>query len=321
MKMTHCLLLLSFFLPSYLLAQDVTTAGFAEEPITIDGKASEWPVPFRFSDYTSKLMYNIRNDSTTVYFCFRADQPLAQMKLLYYGFDIYIDTTGKKKKTQHLQFPMKNTGEKKGEQTPLGTSQYDLQQRQLRMKSEVNSLLAENFLGLSKGVYPIDSANGIQAAIDFDSLGTLITEIAIPIKRIQANVNCEKIPWSITFRLNAPLASSMNIGTGGETMNRNRDGNGGAGLGTGSVIAPDMDGDLSGTGGTAGLGGGMGGLGANTQAGLYGNGMNGGMAGMGMGGGMNGSMNNNMQLPQQPMGNRSKVFEASEWKFKFKLAK
>lgn len=320
MKMTYCLLLLSVFIPTYLSAQDVTTAGFAEEPITIDGRASEWSVPFRFSDYTSKLMYNIRNDSATLYFCFRADQPLAQMKLLYYGFDIYIDTTGKKKKTQHLQFPMKNIAEKKGEQMPLGTSQYDLQQRQLRMKSEVNTLLAENFIGLRNGVYPIDSAIGIRAAIDFDSLGALVTEIAIPIKRIQANVNCEKNPWSITFRLNAPQASSMNIGTGGETMNRNRDGNGGAGLGTGSVIAPDMDGDLGGGGGTAGLGGGMGGLGANTQAGLYGNGMNGGMNGMGMGGGMNSSMVNNMQLPQQPMGNQSKLFEPSEWKFKFKLA-
>lgn len=290
-----------------LKAQDVT-AGFSTEPITIDGKAVEWSVPFRFSDYTSKIQYNIRNDSATLYFCFKTDDRLSQLKLLYYGFDIYIDTTGKKKKTVHLQFPMKNGELEKGERA-IAESGYDLQ---LYVKSEITALFAQNFIGLPNGIQPLKTDGGIEAAIDFDEAGALVFEIAIPVKMLQTNVNSEKKPWYVTFRMNAPRAQNLNIGTGGESMNRNRDGRGGMGLGAGSVSNSDIDGGVDGTGGTGGLGGGMGGLGANTQAGLYGN-----AYGMGYGG-----MNNNATVQRMPqIGNSSKAFEHSEWKFKFRLAK
>lgn len=308
MKRKACFFLTILFSSLRLTAQDVTTAGIAAEPVTIDGKANEWSVPFRFSDYTSKLQYNIKNDSSTLYFCFKTDDRLAQMKLLHFGFDVYIDTTGKKKKTQHLQFPMKY--ERNHDEESQGTTLYELQQRQLRMKSETNTLLAENFIGLEKGVYPINMPGGIRAAIDFDSLGALVYEIAVPLKFIQVKENSEKTPWYITFRLNAPHASNLNMGTGGETLNQNRDGRGGGGLGTGSVMTPDMDGGLDGSGGTGGFGGGMGGVGANTQAGLYGSAY-----------GANNNLDANIAMMKQPIGVQSKVYEASEWKFKFRLAK
>ncbi|HEY0262123.1 MAG TPA: hypothetical protein VGB95_03795 [Chitinophagales bacterium] len=338
-----------------MFAQDVTTAGFADSVITVDGNANEWSVPFRFSDYTSKLQYNFRNDSSTLYFVFKTDDPLAKVKVLRYGFDIYIDTTGKKKKTEHLQFPMQYVRKQNEEPQGSVTTQYEAEQLQMKMKRDIDAMFVENFVGVENGIRPLKNLptgqagdTGIQAAIDFDSLGSLVYEVAIPIKLIQVKPTCEKTPWSITFHLNAPQAG-MNIGRGGETLNKNRDGEGN--FTNQSVATNDIDSDPYGTGGNSMLGGGMGGVGANTTQSMYGNaygmgagtGMLGGMGGMG-GGGINsgggmgaGGMNGmggggmgggsgmgmgggaNAQMPQMKQTNPA--FQPSEWKFKFRLAK
>jgi hypothetical protein len=122
------------------------------------------------------------------------------MKMLRLGFDISIDTTGKKKKDWHLQFPMRNAPEHKSEEARNEMRGSDFRQMQLRMKSEVNALLVEGFVGLPNQVLPLANTNDIKAAVDFDKENAFIVELAIPLKYIQVGFASSKKPWTITLK-------------------------------------------------------------------------------------------------------------------------
>jgi hypothetical protein len=252
-------LFLLFFIPfiSPVFAQETFTAGYRGDSIVVDGRADEWSIPFRFSDYQSKIVYNIKNDDEYLYFCFKSDYRMTVMKMLRLGFDISIDTTGKKKKDWHLQFPMRNTPEHKPEEARNEIRTGDFRQMQLRMKSEVNAMLAEGFVGLPNQVLSLANTNGIKAAVDFDKENAFIIELAIPMKYIQVGYATSKKPWTITLKMNAPSAPISTLGGNGGMGNTDRKGglnpnslndmnngmgNGGMnnGNGAGSMQNPDM---------------------------------------------------------------------------------
>jgi hypothetical protein len=217
---------LLFFIPfiSQAFGQETFTAGYKSDSIVIDGKANEWPIPFRFSDYQSKIVYNIKNDDEYLYFCFKTDYRMTAMKMMRLGFDISIDTSGKKKKDWHLQFPMRNAPDHKPEEARNDMRGSDFRQMQLRMKSEVNALLAEGFIGLPNQVLPLANTNDIKAAVDFDKESAFVVELAIPLKYIQVGYASSKKPWTITLKMNAPPAPISTLGGNGGMGNTDRKG-------------------------------------------------------------------------------------------------
>ncbi len=294
-------LFLLFFIPfiSPVFGQETFTAGYRADTILVDGKADEWSVPFRFSDYTSRIVYNIKNDEQNLYFCFKTDNRMTVMKMLRLGFDINIDTTGKKKKDWHLQFPMRNAPEHKSEEARSEMRGSDFRQMQLHMKSEVNALLVEGFVGLPNQVLPLANTNDIKAAVDFDKENAFIVELAIPLKYIQIGFASSKKPWTITLKMNAPTAPISTIGGNGGMGNTDRKG----GLNPNSLNGMNngMDNGMSNAGMSTGNGVGSIQNPDMQQAGGYGN-------------------NEYDEQEAQQHGVRdASYYESSEWRFKLLL--
>ncbi len=294
-------LLLLFFCPFFIPAfgQETFTAGYRSDSIIIDGKADEWPIPFRFSDYNSRIVYNIKNDESYLYFCFKTDNRMTVMKMLRLGFDISIDTTGKKKRDWHLQFPMRNAPEHKPEEARNELLAGDFRQMQLRMKSEVNAMLAEGFIGLPNQVLSLANTNGIKAAVDFDKENAFIVELAIPLNYIQVGYASSKKPWTITLKMNAPPAPISTLGGNGGMGNTDRKG----GLNPNSING--MNNGMSGGMGNAGMNNGSGAGAMQTQDMQQ--------------AGSNGNNEFDEQEAQLQGIRDASFYESSEWRFKLLL--
>jgi len=87
-------------------AQDVSTAKWATQPITIDGAATEWHQPLNFYDSETKLLFAISNDSANIYLCFEAKDNMTQMKIMRGGMRVELDTKGRNGKSASINFPL-----------------------------------------------------------------------------------------------------------------------------------------------------------------------------------------------------------------------
>lgn len=179
-------------------AQSVTTASTQKTPIVIDGRDNDWPERYRFTEYNSRLLYNISNDDKNLYLCFRSDERSTITKIMRYGIMLKIDTNGKKKSNFELFFPASKKGNKKADEL----SHASRSQLMLSAKQDLSSYLVKGAIGLEDGAYPLNATNGVSMAFDFDSVGGLICEWKIAIDKIQTKKSNK--PWVVEFQINAP---------------------------------------------------------------------------------------------------------------------
>lgn len=181
-----------------LVAQSVTTASSQKTPIVIDGRDNDWPERYRFTEFSSRLLYNISNDDKNLYFCFRSDERSTITKIMRYGIVLKIDTNGKKKSSFELFFPASKKGNKKAEDL----SHASRSQLMLSAKQDLSTYLVKGAVGLEDAEYAINSTNGVSMAFDFDSVGGLVCEWKIAINKIQTQKSNK--PWNLEFQINAP---------------------------------------------------------------------------------------------------------------------
>jgi hypothetical protein len=194
----YIFMILGLFLSNFLVAQSVTTASAQKTPIVLDGRDNDWPERYRFTEYNSRLLYNISNDNTNLYFCFRSDERSTITKMLRYGIVLQIDTNGKKKSGFELFFPASKKGNKKADDMP----HPNRSQLMLSAKQDLSSYIVKGAIGLQDGEYPLNENNGISMAFDFDSVGGLICEWKIALDKIQTQKSNK--PWILEFKINAP---------------------------------------------------------------------------------------------------------------------
>jgi hypothetical protein len=156
-------------------------------PVKVDARINDWDIPLRFYDDKTKLNYSVTNDANTIYLCMRAADPQVQTKITQAGMQVWIDTTGKKKHTIGISFPLP-TGVKMqyGEQAGSDLSNPDMLGKQDRSKMR-NDFLAANkemqvtgFKPPLGGFIPLHSDSGINISMNWDSTNTLIYEAEIP---------------------------------------------------------------------------------------------------------------------------------------------
>lgn len=152
--------------------------------IQADGIANEYQIPLNYYDFNSKIQYTISNDLENIYFCIRAVDNEAQMKILQAGMQIMIDTTGKKKAFATLFFPL--LAKPNLNEMPKERIERDLKNQQKTKRRKVpefiNEFRLEGFKVLNNERIPLQNNTGIQVAIQFDSLNNLIYEGIIPFK-------------------------------------------------------------------------------------------------------------------------------------------
>jgi hypothetical protein len=128
-------------------------------------------------------MFAITNNDSNLYLCFQCPDPVNQDKIMQAGMKVSIIRKGKAKLNASIEFPYKKT--EKGE-----TNEDTYNQTQHSIPEIKANFLLNNFLTFTdgfatrNGVFHIKDSAGIQVAMNWDNINTLVYEIAIPLKEL-----------------------------------------------------------------------------------------------------------------------------------------
>lgn len=157
-------------------------ARFAATPPTIDGQPTDWTDSLRY-DPTSKLQYQVLNDSRTVYLRLKVADPATQARVLRRGLTIWLDTTGRNQHQFGVRYPL-------GGPPPPNQSAPDpnasLADRRARRTLALADLREMELLNYKSSKEPTltdaQSPLGVKAALGFNAQDDLIYELAVPLR-------------------------------------------------------------------------------------------------------------------------------------------
>ncbi|HVP37396.1 MAG TPA: hypothetical protein VMT04_10410, partial [Terriglobales bacterium] len=152
---------------------------WAKSEVAIDGKEFEWSGSIYYLE-DQKIGLGLQNDTSNLYILIKAADQIRQRQIIRNGLTIWIDATGKDKKSLGIHYPigMQEYGIPEVKANP--NTEFDTEQ-----KNRFAEMLREiEVLGPEKNDRNrIGKANnfGIEAALS-DTLGVMIYELKIPLK-------------------------------------------------------------------------------------------------------------------------------------------
>lgn len=187
MKLTPVLFLL--LTSTWASAQSEAPCPLASA-INVDGNAEEWPMTW-VVDNDKKFSFNVCADDQNLYVRLKSSEFFTKRKMGAFGFTLWFDPAGKKKRTYGLKFPSGGAEaqeridalQAEGEVGNSSGERADFQKKaDLAM---VTNLEVMELIGLADD--PITSTrsgitNGIKVAIDLDADGAYVYEALIPFK-------------------------------------------------------------------------------------------------------------------------------------------
>ena len=209
------------------------TSNWRNAEIVVDGVDSEWSGPlFHFQD--ENVVIGLRNDADNLYVVLKGMDRKRQMQVMRGGLTVWLDATGKNKKTLGIRYPigMQAYGIPAVRSEP-GTEFEDEQRKKLaEMMSEIEILGPEKS---DRNRAWKSNPYGIEAELG-DTLGAMIYELKIPLK------STDKSPYAILAHAGDVI--SLGLETGEMSMGPRGGG-------------PPMGGGMpGGPGGRGGMGGG-----------------------------------------------------------------
>jgi hypothetical protein len=239
--------------------------------VEIDGKTTEWKIPFRYFDGTTQLNYQFSNDGENLYFAARTSNKELAQQILISGLKIEIDTNVKSNEYPFsLKFPVMS-------RPPMGRNpiikddfnlEHDYSEKSDKsdnMQFNNDRLIENQFNEIQlcgfnnrtdeEEIVLISEAGGINAQAQPDSLGFLFFEAVIPFKTFYKDHLSPKDTSSVfCFRIsmdNTGIPKMTNEGPD------NQGGNGPGMKSTGMGGGPGMGGQgMKGPGGAGGPGNG-----------------------------------------------------------------
>jgi len=186
------LFLLSFTLLIVLSAHAQEQACKVTTPPVIDGKMNDWSTTW-VEDNKEKFSYNICSDNANLYLRIRISDGGTQQKFAMYGLTVWMDPNGKKKEKLGLRYPtgieaqermeeFRKSGESFGKENNL--DKREAMQKEFK-RNLIRNIEVLELIGLADK--PLTSSksgitNGLQVALDMDSVGAYIYEATIPFK-------------------------------------------------------------------------------------------------------------------------------------------
>ncbi len=208
-----------------------------DKPVAVDGKATEWKIPLDYFDDKTKLNFSVSNDKSTLFFCIRATEDLTQKAIVRNGLQIWIDTTGGKRKQVGIQFPVidrsamtaSNPSDNKHSQDEM-TLANNLKKKYSGVSKQVR---LSGFPNTVNDLVQVPNINGINVCLNWDSNRIMIYEVAIPFgtfyKKSLSPSDSAKV-LGVSFSVTVP---SQNPGGGGGKGGHGHGGGGGMGGGGG----------------------------------------------------------------------------------------
>jgi hypothetical protein len=249
-------------------AQSVQEAGiWAPANTKVDGKLTEWNNSLQANNKTVNLNYTIANDDKNLYLAIKATDQSTTAKILGGGINFTINTDGKKKDKDAfvIDFPILNRAAMRGGQGRRGGGQPGqpvdsaaIADMRAQTIAAIKEIKVTGFKDITDSVISIYNEYGIKAAVAYDSNGSFIYELAVPLSQLGISPDKTK-------------EIAYNLKVNGIQFNRgNRDGggrNGGEDGGGGGNVAIGGGGNGGGGFGGGNRGGGGGGFGGGGNRG------------------------------------------------------
>jgi uncharacterized membrane protein YgcG len=219
--------------------------------IVIDGDIREWGDSLTYYSPEERLNYMIANSKDTLYLAVKIYDNTEIARVLNAGLTFSIDPRGKKKETFSITYPL-NTG---GGQSLYGhkideAEGVTQEDRDELMKEKITTLRGIKVVGFNKDIEDdmITTSNtyGIQSSLNYDEVGNLVYEEAIPLKFFHTDLS-SKNDWAFNIKINAiprPTPGSESGENGG-----GHHGGGGGGMGGGGMGGRGGGGHRGGGGG------------------------------------------------------------------------
>ena len=277
-------------------APDVQTTNlWAPQHVKIDGKLNEWDYPLKAYNTNTKLYYTVSNDAQNLYFAIKSSDSQNILKLMAGGITFNFNLNDKKKdKNQYtITFPVvtrairrslrqQGGGFGRGTNNGAPPDSASIAATHKAQIAAFKEIAVNGFKDITDSTISIYNEYGIMVAINYDSNGALVYEIAVPLTLL--NLTTDK-----------PKEFAYNVIVNGAQTNRNNNGGGfgggnggGNGGGSGGGFGGGNGGGFGGDGGGFGGGGGGFGGGAGGGGGFGGGGNRGGGGGARNGGGAGG---------------------------------
>jgi len=165
--------------------QDEAVVCKVTTPPAIDGKADEWQEGWK-NDEESKFLYNICLDAENIYIRLKTSDDMNQGKMGRFGFTVWLDPNGKKKRKLGLKYPTPVGRDFEQMGKPPVSGGRSPEEIRLSLKREmIKDTDVLELIGIAKDNIVssrVGLKNGIQVIIDMDQKGDYIYEAKIPFK-------------------------------------------------------------------------------------------------------------------------------------------
>jgi len=237
--------------------------------INIDGDIKEWGDSLSYYSPEERISYSMSNTKDTLYLAVKIYDRSEIARILMAGLTFTFDPKGKKKEAYSMTYPL-NIGATPVFNRPSTDNEDNITQadRDELMREKLTTLRGIKVVGfkdVEDNMITTSNTYGFKADIDYDDVGNLIYEAAIPISFFHAN-DAFKNWWSFNIRINGVQKPAPPQGDDGNSQESGRGGGGGMGGGGGG-------GGMGGGGGGMG-GGGGGGRHSGGRGGNHGGGAN-----------------------------------------------
>ena len=192
MKIKYAILSLLSATTIFTMAQDESTPANCPlaQIVVIDGVADEWPLKW-LEDDDKKVQYNVCSDDNNLYIRFKTSDNIYKRKIAFFGFTVWMDANGKKKKKLGFKFPTGAEGKERMEamRDAEDPQKMTAPQRDEFQKRTEKYLIADleliELIGLADE--PLTSTrsgitNGIKVAMAASDSGAYVYEAIIPFK-------------------------------------------------------------------------------------------------------------------------------------------
>ncbi len=210
-----------------LLILSVTNSVFAakdfstfKNDVAIDGKNKEWSSPLPRFDKNTSINYAVANDLDKFYFIVRISDTTVIKQINKYGFEVWVNKDGKKKRTTGITFPL--AGKNKAI-NPIDIMTGDVEAMNAgalkKNENEITNLKLTGFL-IDNGVQPVEKCP-VKVALSYEDSGTLIYEVAVPYntfykEKLESEDSANK--FRIGFVVKEPESSDGPMGDHGAMM-------------------------------------------------------------------------------------------------------
>lgn len=191
---------------------------WAPANVKIDARLNDWDNTLQAYNKTIGVNYILANDEKNIYLVVKATDPGIANKIIAGGIDLIINTEGKKaeKNAYVVSFPLVDASSLRNQmskfrsqqgangQQPDSAAIASMRQQAVKTFKEIK---LKGFKDIADSVLSIYNEYGIKAAADYDDKGSLVCELAIPLKYFSLNNSLPEFAYNI--RLNGLNIQAM----------------------------------------------------------------------------------------------------------------